>query len=66
METRKFNVGDRVRVKPGKKLSPYLMENDLCMLGYDETAFAAIEWDKRGDYGFEFFTGNAEEMFDKV
>ncbi|MBL4730759.1 MAG: hypothetical protein JKY28_05275 [Sulfurimonas sp.] len=33
-----------------------LKDKDFCVLGIYESAIAIVEWDKRGEYNFDFYT----------
>jgi len=45
-----------------KKNKDYQNENlkikYFCLIGFDYSAFALIDWTKKGQYGFDFYSGN--------
>ena len=54
--TKSFHFGAKVKFVK-ENVHPDLAEKEFCLIGFDETAFALIEWSKRGGYGFEYYTG---------
>jgi len=62
----KFEFGDKVKFKNEEKVHPDLRDKEFCLLGFGNSAFALIEWDKRGQYFFEYFNGNINESLIKV
>ena len=54
--TKSFHFGAKVRFIK-EKIHPDLVGKDFCLIGFNDTAFALIEWSKRGKYDFEFYTG---------
>ena len=54
-----MKFGDKVRFKEQEKIHVDLQNKDFCLIGFDKSAFAIIQWDKRGQYCFEFYTGDA-------
>lgn len=58
MGTQKFDFGSKVRFKASRNIHPELIGRDFCLVGFDNTAFAIIDWHKRGGYDFEFYTGD--------
>ena len=65
MKGRKFQIGGRIMAKDPESVCEYLRQ-DLCLLGYNDTAFCVTAWEKRGHYCFEFFTGNTEDIFELI
>ena len=55
--TKSFHFGAKVKFIK-EKIHPDLVGKDFCLVGFNETAFALIEWSKRGEYDFEFYTGS--------
>jgi len=55
--TKSFHFGAKVRFIK-EKIHPDLVGKDFCLIGFNDTAFALIEWSKRGKYDFEFYTGS--------
>lgn len=56
-----MKFGDKVRFKEQDKVHVDLRQKEFCLIGFDNSAFAIIEWHKRGQYNFEFYTGNVFE-----
>jgi hypothetical protein len=59
---RKFKFGEKVTFIDQSNLNPEWRNKNFCLLGYDELAFAFIEWERKGAYGFDYCSGNAEEL----
>lgn len=55
--TKSFHFGAKVKFIK-EKIHPDLVGKEFCLVGFNDTAFALIEWSKRGEYGFEFYTGS--------
>lgn len=55
--TKAFCFGSKVKFIK-EKTHPDLVDKVFCLVGFNETAFALIEWEKRGQYDFEFYTGS--------
>lgn len=55
--TKSFHFGAKVKFQHQDSIHTDLRNKEFCLLGFDETAFALIEWQKRGGYQFEFYTG---------
>ena len=55
--TKSFHFGAKVKFIKDK-IHPDLVGKEFCLVGFDDTAFALIEWSKRGGYNFEFYTGS--------
>lgn len=55
--TKSFHFGAKVKFIKDK-IHPDLVGKEFCLIGFDDTAFALIEWSKRGNYNFEFYTGS--------
>lgn len=56
--TKSFHFGAKVKFLKQDKIHPDLRDKEFCLIGFDDNAFAVIEWDKRGGYGFEYYTGS--------
>ena len=56
--TKSFHFGAKVKFLKQDKIHHDLRGKEFCLLGFNDTAFAVIEWDKRGGYGFEYYTGS--------
>lgn len=56
--TKSFHFGAKVKFLKQDKIHPDLRDKDFCLIGFDDSAFAVIEWDKRGGYQFEYYTGS--------
>lgn len=54
----KFDFGEKVRFAKQEEIHPDLRNKDFCLIGFDNSAFALIEWEKRGQYHFEYYTGS--------
>lgn len=59
--TNSFHFGAKVRFTHQNEVHPDLRNKEFCLIGFDETAYALIEWEKRGLYQFEFYSGNIYE-----
>ncbi len=68
METQNEEIqfGDKVRFTAQDKVHPDLRNKDFCLLGMHTSAFALVEWDKRGSYNFEYYTGKVQTDLVKV
>lgn len=55
--TKSFHFGAKVKFIKGK-IHTDLVGKEFCLIGFNDTAFALIEWSKRGEYDFEFYTGS--------
>ena len=56
--TKSFHFGAKVKFLKQDKIHPDLRDKEFCLIGFNDSAFAVIEWDKRGGYGFEYYTGS--------
>lgn len=56
--TKSFHFGSKVKFLKQDKIHVDLRDKEFCLIGFDETAFALIEWENRGQYQFEFYTGS--------
>ncbi len=56
--TKSFHFGAKVKFLQQDKIHPYLRDKEFCLIGFNDNAFAVIEWKKRGGYGFEYCTGS--------
>ena len=56
--TKSFHFGAKVKFLKQDKIHPDLRDKEFCLIGFDDNAFAVIEWEKRGGYGFEYYTGS--------
>jgi len=54
--------GEKVKFAEPHNVHIDLRDKEFCLIGSDESAFALIEWDKRGEYGFEFYSGDPEKL----
>lgn len=52
--TKSFHFGAKVKFMKKEDLK----DKEFCLVGFNDNAFAVIEWDKRGDYSFEYYTGS--------
>ena len=59
--TKSFSFGEKVRFVKQEEIHPDLRNKDFCLIGFDDSAFALIEWEKRGQYFFEYYTGSVYE-----
>lgn len=50
--TKSFHFGAKV------KFLKQLRDKEFCLIGFDNNAFALIEWHKRGGYEFEYYNGS--------
>ena len=57
--------GSKVRFK-SSKVHISLRDRDFCLIGFDSTAFAIVQWDKKGQYNFDFYTGNVNKELELV
>lgn len=64
--TKAFYLGAKVKFQADKDLHPDLRDKEFCLLGFHDSAFAIIEWDKRGGYGFDFYTGSVYSKLEAV
>jgi hypothetical protein len=64
--TRSFHFGAKVKFLKKDKIHPDLVDKEFCLIGFDDTAFALIEWSKRGGYNFEFYTGSVYSYLELV
>ena len=55
--TKSFYFGAKVKFIK-EKIHSDLIDKEFCLIGFNETAFSLIEWEKRGQYDFEFYAGN--------
>lgn len=55
--TKSFHFGAKVKFLKDK-IHPDLIDKEFCLIGFEENAYALIEWDKRGGYKFEYYTGS--------
>jgi len=60
--TKSFSFGAKVKFVK-ENIHPDLVGKEFCLLGFNESAFALIEWSNRGGYYFEFYTGS---VFDDI
>lgn len=58
--TKSFHFGVKVKFAEKSKFAiySYLMDKEFCLIGFNESAFALIEWSKRGQYNFECYKGS--------
>ena len=54
---------DKVRFKNAHK---DLMDKDWCVLGLSGNAVAIIEWERRGEYFFEYYSCNPQKDLIKI
>lgn len=55
--TKSFYFGAKVKYIK-KNIHPDLVDKEFCLIGFNEKAYALIEWTNRGNYNFEFYTGS--------
>lgn len=56
--TKSFQFGIKVKFIRQDKIHPDLRDKEFCLIGFNDNAYAIIEWDKRGSYEFQYFTGS--------
>ena len=56
--TKSFHFGAKVKFLQQDKIHPDLRDKEFCLIGFNDNAFAVIEWKKRGGYGFEYYIGS--------
>lgn len=59
--TKSYHFGAKVKFTYPEQVHQDLRNKEFCLIGFDESAFALIEWEKRGQYQIEFYTGNIYE-----
>lgn len=64
--TKCFYFGAKVRFIKQDEIHPDLRGKDFCLISFDENAFAVVEWDKRGQYSFEYCVGSIYENLELV
>ena len=60
-----MKFADKVKFKK-ENAHPDLKEGEFCLLGFNESAFALVPWEKRGHYFFDYYTGIAEDELEVV
>jgi hypothetical protein len=60
----KFEFGDKVKFKDG--CNDFYKDKEYCLIGCCNSAFALIEWHKKGGYAFDYVSGKVEECLEKV
>ena len=55
--TNSFCFGAKVKFTK-ENVHADLRYKDFCLIGFTDNAFALIEWEKRGEYNFEYYTGS--------
>ena len=56
--TKPFHFGAKVKFLKQDKIHPDLRDKEFCLLGFNDAAFAMIEWNKKGGYEFGYYTGS--------
>jgi hypothetical protein len=56
--TTTFKFGSKVEFKNQDEAHIDLRDKYFCLIGFCDSAFALIDWDKRGSYDFSFYSGN--------
>jgi hypothetical protein len=54
--TKSFYFGAKVRFI--KTVHQSLQNKDFCLVGFQDNAFALIEWHLRGQYHFDYYSGS--------
>lgn len=56
-----YLFGKKVRFKNNTKVyHPDLLDKDFCCIGADHNCIALVDWNRRGDYDFDFYTVNPD------
>jgi len=56
--TKAFHFGAKVKFNRSIVVHPDLKNKEYCLIGFCDNAYALIEWDKIGQYRFEYYTGS--------
>jgi len=52
----------KVKFKDHSNVHTDLKDKEFCLLGYTDNAIALIEWDKRGEYTFDYYTASLKDL----